>query len=329
MIKCGIFDNNYFTSCYSYKQSMKINWITKVKKMITNKFNLPEPLVSAVINDPYVQGDNDISTTSLLSPPRLVQLRKRHKTDEDVTDLIWALIGNNTHHILERIHTPDCIKEQRFYADVLGWRIGGQVDLYEIKTKTHSDYKVTSVWAVLHGIKPEWENQLNINSYLLWYNNYRVERHQIVALLRDWSKYKAHEDGYPSCQVKVVPAPLWEPEETINYLECQVFLHQKAEETPDDELPPCTPSEMWEEPTKYAVMKKKRKSAVRVLGSEADCYKYIEQKKLDKNHYIEERKGTRKRCDNYCVCAQNCNQYKEYHENKTDQDNHARDTRNT
>jgi hypothetical protein len=280
--------------------------------MITNKFKLPAPLVSAVKNDPYTMF-GDISTTTLIGPPRIRELRKRHKEDitEDVSELIYALIGNNTHSILERVDVKNVIREERFSTYVSGWVVSGQVDLYEKDTQTHSDYKVTSVWAVINGVKPEWENQLNINSYLLQRSGHVVKHHQIVALLRDWSKFKAKEDTYPSCQVKVVPVCMWD--DPMKYIKDRVLLHQSCIGLKDDDLPPCAPEEMWEEPTKYAVMKKGRKSAVRVLGSMEDAEKYMEDKGLStKIHSITVRPGSRKRCDSYCNVNQWCNRYKEY-----------------
>jgi hypothetical protein len=171
---------------------------------------------------------------------------------------------------------------------------------------------VTSVWSVIHGLKPEWENQLNINTWLLMKNGWNVQQHQIVALLRDWSKYKAHEPNYPSCQVAIVPAPMWSWEQANQYIEGRVALHQSVVNVSDDDLPECTPEEMWEEPTKFAVMKKGRKSAVRLLESQEAAEKYIENNQLDSKHSIEVRPGSRKRCDDYCSVNTFCSQFKEY-----------------
>jgi hypothetical protein len=99
----------------------------------------------------------------------------------------------------------------------------------------------------------------------------------------------------------------------MKYIKDRVLLHQSCIGLKDDDLPPCAPEEMWEEPTKYAVMKKGRKSAVRVLGSMEDAEKYMEDKGLStKIHSITVRPGSRKRCDSYCNVNQWCNRYKEY-----------------
>jgi hypothetical protein len=284
---------------------------------ITNLYNLPEPLVSVVENDPYTtEVDWDISTTTLLSPPRIAQLKKRNDNElvEDVSENIYRLIGTNTHHILERVTTKHCIKEKRFSAYVNGWKVSGQIDLFELKSGILSDWKITSVWSVIHGIKPEHEAQLNINAYLMSKGKdpfLKVEKLQVVNLIRDWSKHQIKKSSnYPQCQVSVQDVPMWPVEQAKEYVYHRVKMHQRAVETPSNELPECTPEERWERPTKYAVMKKGRKSALRVLDSHEDAEKYIEDNSLDKNHSIDIREGESVRCESYCNVNFACNQYR-------------------
>ena len=281
--------------------------------IITNKHNLPAPLVSVIKNDPYDAGLSDISTTSLISPPRIVQLRKRHDHEitEDVADNIYRLIGSNTHHILELIDNAGCIKERRFYGGYNGWVVSGQIDLYEINPAILSDYKVTSVWSVINGLKPEHEAQLNINAELMRHEGIDPKRLQIVNLLRDWSMRKAHEAGYPNCQVFVQDVPRWKVDFTKAYIDERISIHKEAKNLHDKDLPVCTPDERWERPTKYAVMKKGRKSALRLLDSESEAEDYIELKGLAiPTHYIEIRDGESVRCEMYCNVNGFCNQYK-------------------
>lgn len=280
---------------------------------ITNKHNLPQPLVSVVENDPYpTEADWDISTTTLLSPPRIVQLKKRHREEisEDVSENIYRLLGTNTHHILERVTTKDCLKEIRFSAYVNGWKLAGQIDLFEKVPCILSDYKVTSVWSVMAGIKPENEAQLNTNAFLMIKNGYFPKKLQIVSLIRDWSMHQVkRSSNYPKCQVAVQTAPLWPYEQARDYIYKRVKMHQRAVETPSNELPWCTSEERWERPRKYAVMKKGRKSAVRLLDTNEDAEQYMSDKNLDKNHSITIRDGESIRCESYCNVNFACNQY--------------------
>ena len=70
---------------------------------ITNRMNLPQPLVSAIERDPYVRV-GDVSVTSLAKSPRQFWLERRHaeEIEEDASDRIWALLGSIGHKILER-----------------------------------------------------------------------------------------------------------------------------------------------------------------------------------------------------------------------------------
>ena len=61
---------------------------------ITNKFNLPLPLVKAVENREYSKGDATFSVTELLRPPQMWKLMKMysHLIETDVIDNIWRYL---------------------------------------------------------------------------------------------------------------------------------------------------------------------------------------------------------------------------------------------
>lgn len=291
---------------------------------ITNKFSLPGPLVKVVENDPY-EFDGDISTTGMLKPPRIYQLCKRHdkEIEEDVTENVWRLIGNNAHFLLERMKDwydrllpGGVVVEQRYYADVLGWRIGGKIDLFEVAPCILTDWKVTSVWSVVHGIKPEHEKQLNINAWLMHNSGVPfINKLQIVALLRDWSMHKVrHGTDYPKCQVVVQDAELRPYLKIESLIRERVALHQACEKMSDDELPLCTADERWDRPTVYAVKKKGRKTALRLLNNRKEAQRWM--KGNGKGDFVEVRTGERVRCEHYCNAAPFCNQFKAYKESQ-------------
>ena len=288
---------------------------------LTNKYGLPGPLVACIMNDPYsFKGDR--STTSLIKPPRIFQLYKRHdlEMEEDVTDCIWRLVGNNTHNMLERAGElmrrrkgyfgHGIVVEKRYYTDVLGWSIGGQIDLYEGAVGRLTDWKVTSVWSVMHGVKPEHEQQLNINAYLMNANGISFIRQLwLVNILRDWSKHKVeYGTDYPKCQVVVQDVEMWPYPKTKQFIAKRVRLHQESETMPDDKLLPCTDAERWKRDDKYAVMKKGGKRALRLLNSQAEAEKWI--KNNGRGDKIDLRKGSYPRCEDYCHAAPWCNQWK-------------------
>ena len=50
---------------------------------LTNKFNLPEPIVNAVNNTGYTPGSSDITVTQLIQPPLIRKLRIEHDDEMD------------------------------------------------------------------------------------------------------------------------------------------------------------------------------------------------------------------------------------------------------
>jgi hypothetical protein len=75
----------------------------------TNKYDLPDPIVRAVVFDPYTKGASDFSATELAKPPRLRTLSMKHRDEltEDVSDRLWSLLGQLGHLLLERAYQKD------------------------------------------------------------------------------------------------------------------------------------------------------------------------------------------------------------------------------
>jgi hypothetical protein len=281
---------------------------------LTNKHRLPRTIVNAIeqVQSEYTGGDSDLSASSVTTSPRIYWLTKRHKSDikEDASDLVWSLIGTLVHGILEKAaaNTNDVSAEERLYKEINGWKFSGQYDL--IEDEILYDHKLTSVWAVLNDHKFEWEAQLNSNRLLLHESGKDISKLEIIAILRDWSKIKSKTDKkYPQTQIKRVKIPLWPLEKTEQYLQERVALLQSHENTPDDELPLCTKKEMWQDETKYAVMKKGGKRAVKLYTNQLEAN--IHAKQIE-DGYVEIREGVPKRCADYCQVNKFCSQWKEY-----------------
>lgn len=275
--------------------------------IVTNKAGLPGAIVEAVRNDDYNPGSSDITVTQLIGPPRIRVLKKAHGGEivEDVSDLIFALMGKAIHYILERSE-PTAVVEERLYVDVDGWTLGGQFDRMTIRQATLQDYKVCSVWEYIYGLKPDRIAQLNVLRYLASRNGYaNLSKLEVVAIFRDWQKSKAKFDRqYPQQQVARMSVPFWADEEVEGYIKERVAIHRLAE----NNLPLCTRDERWASDDKWAVMKKGRKSAVRVLNDPGKAEEMAREK--GSGHFIEHRPGTNRRCDDYCSVAAFCDQYK-------------------
>lgn len=279
----------------------------------TNKLNLPAPLAAAIRNDSYVQVGR-ISATGLLQPPqkKVLEYRYRDQITTDVSENIFSLFGQAIHSVLERSATPNELAEKRYIANVRGWDVSGQVDLFETLHASGgllSDYKTVGTVSFQIGDKPEWESQLNIYAWLFSKHGVKVNELQIVAILRDWSLRKAARDKeYPQAGVQLIKIPLWPLEKTEKFVEDRVQKHQAAQECLDKNLPPCTPEERWSTPGVYAVMKAGRKNAVRLFDSAAEANALVLTNGAGYSTVY--RPGENIRCASYCKAAPFCPQLK-------------------
>jgi hypothetical protein len=309
---------------------------------ITNLQNLPQAIVSAITNDPYRQ-KGDITATSLILPPRIFQLRRRHDHEitEDASDRIWALLGQVCHKILERADNHGAFNEERIETKVKGWTLTGQSDLYvthepEIDPKTGDpltdldgniiykqidpkiqDYKFVKVSAAKFEHR-EWEEQLNILAYLWRSQDFEVKKLEIVTIYRDWSKMEAmRSTNYPP-PVQVHPVKMWKEWDASEFVRKRVSLHQIASKLSDETLPFCLPDEQWRRDGSWAVMKPKRTSAVKLLPTEKLAWEYIDTLKDRRQHYVMHRPAQAIRCEHFCNVKQFCNQYELENRKKED-----------
>lgn len=286
---------------------------------ITNANNLPEPLVRAVTRHPREHKPNCISVSELIQPPQVRALSIKYDAGltEDAADRLWALLGTLLHGVLERNAKglKDTITEEALETEVNGWTVVGHYDLSEMVLDSESltDWKLTSVWTVLDGVKPDWESQLNCYAELIRRTGRKISQLQIVAIFRDWSKSKARFDlQYPQQQVRILPVKLWTTGRVTRFLEERVRLHQEAA---NGVWPDCTPEERWMRPDKYAVMKDGRKTAIRVMEDGIELMKYaIKEGLTDEDGVIRpgysviKRPGESVRCESYCSVADVCPQ---------------------
>ena len=287
---------------------------------ITNHFNVPEPLVALARKEYYSKGKADYSVTEIMSPPRIQRLKRKHWDDmeQDVTDMLWSMLGSALHVVAERSEVIDHLNEERLFMEIDGVTLSGSIDLQQhVKGGVAlKDYKFTSVWAVMND-KPEWEQQLNVYGWMVHkIKGVDIKGLQICAILRDWSTRKAQtESGYPQAQIQMVDIPIWSFDKTEKYVHERIELHKesKVQADWDEELPECTEEERWMRTTTYAVKKEGRKSAVRVFDAQEDAVKLIEESEDKKKLSIEVRKGEPVRCTgNYCGVNKWCSQYQSY-----------------
>lgn len=281
--------------------------------IITNNYNLPEPLVSAVKAFQYnykksLDGEEKFSVTELLKPAYMLKLQKKYHNDveEDVTERFWALEGQAMHAILSAQYSDNSLSEERLTISINNVKISGQIDFY--KDGILDDYKNTTVWKFIFKDFIEYERQLNIYRLLLIHAGFPVNQLRIIMLLKDWSKSKAKYDpSYPDIPIKTINIPIWDIKDTYNYVKERIEYH--LNEYPDI----CLPEDRWETPTTYAIIKNENKRSLKNYTDELLAKDHIERlKKTDsKNKYaIEIRPGESRRCE-YCNVKKYCDLWME------------------
>lgn len=296
---------------------------------ITNKLNLPLPILEAVKNKSYDPGESDITVTSLIGPVQINVLKRRYNDQlvEDAADRIYSLQGESIHTILERAAEgleDDYIVEKRFYVEHNGWKLGGQIDVFDKKHGILQDYKVTSVYAVKDGPKEEYVKQANINAYIMRKNGHEVKGMQIVAILRDWSKMKKDADEreakakgykskYPPQQVVILPIPPVADEIVEQYIQERIEQNQQHQDTPDEKLPECSAEDRWAKADVWAVMQMNKAKALRLCNSEKEAESWA-QSSNKPDTYIQKRPGVSTRCEFYCPVKAHCAQYRKMKE---------------
>jgi hypothetical protein len=283
--------------------------------IITNKHGLPDTLMALATSDNYSKGDADYSVTEIISPARIARLRRKHYTQmtQDVSDMMWQLLGSALHVVAEKGQTEGYITEERLYAEIDGVILSGAIDIQKVTPQgiEITDYKFTSAWS-LRQDKFEWDAQQNIYAYLVRRaKKLPVTKVQICALVRDWSRREAViKPSYPQSPIVVIDLKMWTNEETEKYIRERLNAHRDSKVSADwnEELPPCDESERWSRDTQYAVKREGRKTAIRVL----DNAEAAEAMAIEEKGYVEVRKGESVRCTgNYCGVNEWCSQYQQ------------------
>jgi hypothetical protein len=284
---------------------------------ITNKFNVPETLVALATRDYYSKGKSDYSVTEIISPPRIQRLRRTHfeEIEQDVSDMLWMLLGTALHVVAERSEVSGHTNEERLSAGINGIILSGAIDLQKDDEDgvTITDYKFTSAWALMND-KPEWEQQQNIYKYLVERVKKKpVKGLKICALIRDWSRRDAqNKSDYPQAPIQVIDIPMWTFDRTEAFIKERVEMHRDSKVSADwgDELPLCSDEERWLRPTTYAVKKDGRKTAIRVFDTQDEADALLKEMPEKDKGFIEIRKGEAVRCTgNFCGVSQWCSQF--------------------
>jgi hypothetical protein len=254
-----------------------------------------------------------LSATTLLQGVKQIILTDRYweQLEDDAADRIWAIWGTAVHSLLENEGESDFAEQEMSYK-VGDITVTGKIDNYDMNGGIISDYKTASVNKIRFNDFSDWHMQGMIYAWLLNRNNFPAEHCRFIALLKDHSKTEAMRDHrYPQNPVYVLDFPVTTGSlfKTGNFIRSKVSEYLKYYLAADDEIPPCSPAERWERPSKYAVMKEGRKNAVRLFDDKKSADEKLAE--LGKGHFIEQRSGGSAKCQSYCLCRNFCNFYRE------------------
>lgn len=269
---------------------------------------VPKWLLDALVktNERYDSGDSDFTATSLISPPMIVRLRKENDVEIDPITYLSSFTGTSIHNQIETAlkDNPDYIIEKRFYTEVDGYKISGQIDLYEKSTKTLYDHKCTSIYKITGDDHLDYEAQLNINAYILQCNGIEVENLVISSFPQDWRNSEKKKEGYPQIRFKALPMQLWKLEQTVDFIRERIALHTQ------EKVDICSARDRWKTEDKYAVLRNGRRTALKLHDTELDAYKHVAQLG-GSPHFVQKREGYNRRCMEYCVVNKFCSFYNE------------------
>jgi len=270
----------------------------------------PRAIVNAIRQREMVRPDpNMYRATQLIAGPlaRTLMIEEWEGVTLEVEDFCDVMYGTAIHKYLEP-YAPKYYQVEKTFKELVGTKAGdiivkGTCDIYDPKKKVFYDYKFWKT-AAMRFQKKDVERQMNIYAWLAEESGLEVKRLKVIPLLKDWKHLEswqlANQPDYPRSRIPTFAVRLWPFDEREDYIRDRLEYHiDRAHEE-------CSPEEKWQRPTTWAVMKKGRKSAVRVLDSEEAAKDYIREKKLSGGITITKRTGECIKCKHYCFARSVC-----------------------
>lgn len=272
----------------------------------TNKYNLDKWLCEFLAEDDYDYHSGTLSATTLISPARAWALKQLHPDDliADYSDFIKTKNGNSIHAGIEQSKIAERLggfQERRFYAELNGFRISGKMDMI-LDGEIH-DFKSTGTWKYIKKDFGDYFKQLSIYRWLLAKNGIDVSDYgNIHMFLNDWKRVDSlRNSDYPPIPYAKLKIRLMSVTEAEEFISSRVMEFAFALNS----LPECTPEELWQTDTTWAVCRKVGQTrAVRVFNAEEDANRFAE----EIAGVVVKRPGVVKRCG-YCSARFVCDQY--------------------
>lgn len=270
---------------------------------VTNKMGLPKALVDAVQKHEHKKGN--FSVTQLLKGSTEIAIEMMHgaKLEMDVSDMVNMLLGTAVHKLLEEQPQEGVLNEFYMEVPIFGTlTVSGTADVIDKTIEEIADYKTCSSWKVIFKDYDDWKEQGKGYCYL-WYRltGLLYKKFKIVAVIKDWSPTEAMRDSnYPQKPIVSIRFEFDEAEIYGVAERWQIKIEEVLKKMLSEDYGCCSEKERWAKPATYALMKKGRKSAIKLYDNEDDAKMA---KGDDENLYIEYRKGEDTKCDKYCVAG--------------------------
>lgn len=261
----------------------------------------------------------------------LIRNLMEESKNEDIDDAYDSYMVKEIEDILTsplvKFHTrkSDYIREARLGSiiEIDGVRVyfHGQMDLFEKKTATLTDWKYTSANSLLYP-NEDYVYQLNALRWLAYKNAsfpHRIEKLQNVYIFRHLDKRWMDNPLYPKENAQVKDVPMKTRAEVEEWLHHRIRLHLNDKDKEDDQLSFCSDEERWMRDSEWKVLTKtvkgdRFKKTADYRGKLEEVNAYIKQNNLHAGQYqLEEKKGTPTKCNGFCLGRDFCNQYKQEH----------------
>jgi hypothetical protein len=205
--------------------------------------------------------------------------------------------------------------EQRHHKEFEGFIIDGEFDF--VGEGYLEDFKSTGVWSYIKGNKDE-DYSLQGSIYR-WLAPHIITRDfmKIQNIFTDWSKLDAQikkKAGYPQSRIVTKKLELLSIQETESFIRNKITQIKAHQNTPEPELPPCTPEDLWQSPPAFKWFSKpENKRCQKSFDNYAEAHNHMQ--KSGKG-VIKESPGQVRRCG-YCDGFELCTQKDTYLQNGT------------
>ena len=314
---------------------------------LTNNFDIPLYAAVWLLQDnyDYVSDPKYISATTLLKPIKEQVLSKRVDTTDqelDLSELIARRLGSSIHDSVEQSwkdkeslakamsqlgydvedfevnpKKPDPSKipvylEQRSFKKIMGYTVGGKFD-FCFNGQLH-DLKTTSVFSYMQDRNDE--NYKLQGSIYRWLNPEIItsDSIKITFIFTDWMPSRVGtSEGYPEQRIAHKDIPLMSELETERWVSNRIKLVDSLQNSPEEDMPICTPEETWARPSVYKYYSKAGAArASKVFNSAPEAYAHLSSK--GNVGVVVEVSEPPAKCQKYCSAYSICKQGQSYYE---------------